>query len=189
MYKGSFLFAMIFVQMEHPEELLDIFDANERLTGTVMRSTYYRDPALHPGYLRSTELFIRNDKGQLWIPRRSADRKIKPNALDYSCGGHVSSGEDYITGCIREAEEELNLHLKPEDLTLLFKTNATDKSPWFRSVFLYNSNEAPDYNTEDFSEYYWLTPEELIARIEAGEPAKESMLATLHATLPKLTLL
>jgi isopentenyl-diphosphate delta-isomerase len=171
------------------DELLDLFDANEQVIGTVLRSEYYRNMAKYPGYLRSAELFIRNDKGQLWIPRRSADRKVAPSGLDYSCGGHVSSGEDYLLGCMREAEEELRLQLKPEDLTLLFKTDATEASPWFRSVYLYQSSDAPEYNTEDFSEYYWLTPQELIDKIEAGEPSKESMLVTLQVILPKLNAL
>jgi isopentenyldiphosphate isomerase len=165
--------------MSEPVELLDLFDVQELVISVVSRHKYYKNKADFPGYLRSAEMFIINDSGQLWVPRRTPTRLIAPNGLDYSCGGHVTSGETYLTGCIREANEELNLRINETDLELAFVTGTSAVSPWFRQLFLYHSNVTPDYNTSDFSEYYWLTPRELIDRLEAGEPAKESLLITV----------
>lgn len=162
-------------------ELLDLVDEHDRVITTVARGEYYRDIEKHKGYLRAVEVFIRNDKGQLWVPRRQPGKKIAPNGLDYSCGGHVTAGEDYITSCLREVEEELNLKLNETDLRFIKKFTPTPEVPYFRHMYVYDSNEAPDYSRDDFYEYFWLTPEELIAKLEVGEPAKTSLLPTILA--------
>ena len=39
--------------------------------------------------------------------------------LDISSAGHLSVGDDSLTGAIRELKEELNLDVKPEDLQFI----------------------------------------------------------------------
>lgn len=166
--------------MYDEDELLDLVDDGDNVVATVARGEYYRNIEKYPGNLRAAELLIRNDKGQLWIPRRNPHKKIAPNGLDYSCGGHVNAGEDYITSCLREVDEELNLKLSADDLKFLRRFTPTPELNYFRQVYVYDSNEAPDYNRDDFYEYYWLTPDELIAKLKSGEPAKSSMLMTIE---------
>ncbi len=165
--------------MEYEEELLDLVNENDEVIGTVLRAEYYAAPIQHEGYLRAVEIFIVDDQGRLWIPRRTMDKKIAPGGLDYSCGGHVSSGESYIESGLREIEEELNLHLHENDLHLVKKFHPVPGMKWFREIYKYQTNEVPAYNPNDFSEYEWLTPGELIAKLEAGEPAKSSLLYTI----------
>lgn len=172
--------------MEDENELLDLVNENDEVINTVSRVAYYQQQDKPSGYLRSTELFIRNSKGQLWIPRRTAERRIAPNGLDYSCGGHVTSGEDYLTSLVREAKEELNLELEPSSLSLLQKFYPNEVNPWFRCLYLHVQEEVPNYNRADFQTYYWLTPEELLTKLEAGEPAKSSMLETVRQLVDKL---
>ncbi|MEX1995157.1 MAG: NUDIX domain-containing protein [Candidatus Saccharimonadales bacterium] len=157
------------------DELLDLVDSNDHVVGSVMRSVTSNP---HEGYLRASELFIQNDKGQLWIPRRHPAKRIAPSGLDYSMGGHVGHGETYMEALIRETKEELNLELKPDRLSLIKKFGPTGELRYFRSVYLYKSNQAPNYNPDDFTEFYWLTPQELMHKLEAGEPAKLSLLET-----------
>jgi 8-oxo-dGTP pyrophosphatase MutT (NUDIX family) len=167
--------------MYDEDELLDLFDKDEKVVGTVERGDYYKNPEKYKDrYLRSAEMFIRNDKGELWIPRRHINKKIAPGGLDYSCGGHIGAGENYIEGLIREAEEELQLTLRPEDVQLLRMFTPNTENRWFRAVFVYESNITPKYNKHDFSEYYWIKPAELLQKLEAGEPAKSSMLETVQ---------
>lgn len=173
--------------MYDDNELLDLLNKDENIVGTVKRAAYYKNPEKYKGlYLRAAELFIQNDKGQLWIPRRNAHKKVAPNGLDYSAGGHVGAGEDYATGLIREIDEELNLVLQPKDLQLLHTFTPATGDPYFRGVFLHKSNKIPEYNKDDFSEYYWLYPQELIQKLEAGESAKVSMLETVRVLQPAL---
>lgn len=164
------------------DELLDLVNDEDQVVGTISRSDYDRMLKDKLGYLRAVEVFIKNDKGQLWIPRRTLNKRIAPGGLDYSMGGHTGAGESYIEAALREIQEELNLDLKEEDLIFLkkFPPSAT---PYFRSLYIYRSNEVPAYNPADFSEYSWMTPEELKAKLDAGEPAKLSLPETVDYLL------
>jgi ADP-ribose pyrophosphatase YjhB (NUDIX family) len=94
-------------------------------------------------------------------------------------GGHVAAGETYEQSALREILEELNLMLRPEDLEFVRKFRPAEL-PYFRTVYLYRSNKAPDYNPEDFVGAEWLSPLEIIQRIDAGVPAKLSLRETVE---------
>ncbi|MEO6513718.1 MAG: NUDIX domain-containing protein [Candidatus Saccharimonadales bacterium] len=168
--------------MSEVEEILDLVNENDEVIGTIPRSEYHRIEAEKLGYIRGVELFIRNDKGQLWVPRRTLGKRIAPGGLDYSMGGHIESGESYEAAALREIKEELNLDLNEDDLEFI-KKFGPGTIPYFRKLYLYKSNIVPDYNPDDYTEYYWLTPAELLARLDAGDIAKQSLRETVLALL------
>lgn len=166
------------------DELLDLVDKNDEVIGTILRSQSGNLHIENRGYLRAAELLIQNNDGKLWIPRRSLKKRIAPGGLDYSASGHVSSGESYESALYREVKEEINLDIKPQYLRLLNKFPPIgDELAYIRSVYIYETDIVPDYNREDFIEYYWLTPEELLTKLEAGEPAKRSLKDTVKYLL------
>lgn len=162
------------------QEILDLVDDRDHVIGTIPRNEFYRLEDNPPGFVRASELFILNQRGQLWIPTRTAHKTIAPNGLDYSMGGHVSSGEDYLTSALRETEEELNLRLQPMDLQFIHKFRPQPGLPYFRNLYIYRSNQAPEYNPDDFVSAAWMSPAELIAAIKNGTPAKTSLLASVE---------
>jgi isopentenyldiphosphate isomerase len=81
------------------DELLDIVDQNDKVIGRKLRSEIYENKMSN---FRVVNAFLINDNGQLWIPRRSANKRIFPSCLDTSMGGHVSSGETYEDAFKRE---------------------------------------------------------------------------------------
>lgn len=164
------------------DELLDLVDGNDAVIGTIWRSEYKKMVDQKLGYIRAVEMFIVNSKRQLWIPKRTADKKIAPNGLDYSMGGHVSAGETYIESALREIQEELNLDLKEKDLEFIEKFAPLDL-PYFRTLYIYRSDAAPSYNPSDFVSAEWLTPQELIAKLDASVPAKTNMRETVSVLL------
>jgi isopentenyldiphosphate isomerase len=157
--------------MSEAEEILDLVNEHDEVIGTIARGDYDRMVSEKLGYIRAIDMFIQNDKGQLWVPRRTAHKTIAPNGLDYSTGGHVDSGETYIQAALREISEELNLKLTEADLTFIKKYPPADIA-YFRELYIYHSNETPDYNPDDFTEAFWLTPEELLMRLDAGDASK-----------------
>jgi isopentenyldiphosphate isomerase len=161
--------------MDDDDELLDLVDEQDKLIGTVMRNSTGN---LKHGYLRAAEAFIQNAEGKLWIPRRHTAKRIAPGGLDYSMGEHVASGEDYLPAAIRGFAEELNLTIDEGALVLIKKFPPAGGLRYFRTVYIYKSDVVPQYNPNDFTEYYWLTPQELVAKLQAGEPAKKSLLET-----------
>lgn len=152
------------------EEILDLVDSSDKVIGTISRSqaNVLTSEKL---YIRASDMFIVNDKGELWVPKRTKDKVIAPGGLDFSVGGHVESGEDYLITVLREAEEELNLSLTPEDVTLI-DIIRRDDTQYFSALYLYFSNIDPQFNPLDFVSAQWLTPHELIDTIDEGTPAK-----------------
>lgn len=166
---------------DEPDELLDLVDDQDIVVGSVTRDEVARQGLSLPGFARGANLFIVNDKGELWVPRRSPHKVIAPNGLDYSAGEHVKAGETYATAMVRGMQEELNLTVTEDDIEFMGKiNNAPQGVPYFNSIYLYRTNEVPDYNKEDFVSYEWLTPTALRARLLAGEPAKRDMIAALE---------
>ncbi|GGK12386.1 nudix hydrolase [Deinococcus malanensis] len=150
-------------------EWLDRVNEHDEVIGRVTR-----DEAWEKGWVvRGINAFLVNSCGQLWIPRRTLHKRMFPGCLDMSVGGHVDSGEDYLTAFRRESREELNLDLDtvPWREIAAFSPFETPLSGFMR-VYEIRTDRAPDFNPDDFSEAWWLTPRELLGRIEAGDPAK-----------------
>lgn len=170
--------------LEVLEEIIDIVDQNDIVVGQVVRSEINRN--LANSNFRGINVFIENDKGELWIPRRTATKRLFPLCLDVSIGGCVSAGETYEQALLREAQEEVNLDLNKVPYEFLaYFTPHKDKVGCFMKVYKIFMNQAPDYNPDDFCEYFWLSPQELLNKINAGEPAKSDLLKLLNLLYTK----
>lgn len=159
------------------EEILDIVDKHDHIVGSIRKDDVeiYKLIAQNLA-IRAVWLFLVNDQGKLWIPRRTMHKRIAPGGLDGSMAGHISQGETYEQALYREVAEELNIDLANCEYRLLgyfspFKDNVCA----FTKVYELKNNEAPNYNKNDFSEYFWLTPQEVLDCIEQGEPAKSNL--------------
>lgn len=60
--------------------------------------------------------------------------------LDISSAGHLSAGDDSLTGALRELKEELNLDVKPDDLNFIKTIKLSSK---YTSTFI--NNEFDDF--------------------------------------------
>jgi isopentenyldiphosphate isomerase len=155
------------------EEYLDLVDENDQVIGREARSKVHEQGLLN---FRCINAFVVNSEGKLWIPRRTAHKRLKPLALDISVGGHVESGSTYEETLIKEVSEELNIDLTkvPYREIGYFKGGEYDLR-CFQKVYEIRQDEVPQYNPDDFMEYYWLTPQELMDKIEAGDVAKHDL--------------
>ncbi len=155
------------------EEWLDLADESDVVIGRKLRSEVHAEQ-LHN--YRAINFFIRNSKGELWIPRRVASKVLFPLGLDFSCAGHVESGHSYEQTLKKEVMEELNIDTDAHEVRVLGKTTPYDCARiCFAMNYEIRSDEVPNYNPEDFFEYFWLTPEALLERIEKGDYAKTSL--------------
>ena len=160
------------------DEILDLVNADDEVIGTINRNEADRLVTEKLGFIRAVDMFIVNDDGKLWIPTRTPDKRIAPNGLDYSVGGHVDSGEGYLEALMREAEEEINTQLLPNKLIYATKMPPAE-TPYFRAIYIYNMNDAPVYNPADFVSADWLSPTEILEKIDSGVATKISIKPTI----------
>ena len=155
-----------------PDELLDLVDDEDTIIGTKLRSAVYAE---HLSNFRVVNVFLINDEGKMWIPRRTAHKRIFPNCLDMSASGHVESGETYDFAFAREVQEELNIDVHTAEYKIIGKAGPRDGLNAMMQVYEIRSNDVPNFNPQDFTEYFWLTPAALLAQIEQGDPSKSDL--------------
>ncbi len=154
------------------DEWLDLVDENDVVIGRKLRSEVHAAGILN---YRAINLFLQNAKGELWIPRRTAEKKLHPLALDYSCAGHVQSGDTYEGTLKKEVMEELNMDTDAYEVRILGKSTPQEGYSCFAMNYEIRTEKSPRYNPDDFIEAVWRMPEEVVQAIEAGDRAKTSL--------------
>jgi 8-oxo-dGTP pyrophosphatase MutT (NUDIX family) len=66
---------------------------------------------------RFATVILVDRRGWLLLQERDEHPVIAPEKWAM-CGGHLEPGEDFLTGAVRELEEETGVRLAPDDLTL-----------------------------------------------------------------------
>jgi isopentenyldiphosphate isomerase len=167
---------------EHDEQL-DLVDQNDSVIGTIDRSQISSLKDNGNRYIRTACALIRNSEGKYWIPRRTAHKSIAPNGLDCAMSEHMGVGETYLAAAIRGFQEELNLTIAAKDLRLLGILSPLPRLPYFGACYVYQTDKEPSYNTDDYVNAEWLTAEEITAQVEAGTPAKLTLVPFLKLAL------
>lgn len=152
------------------DELLDEVNDDDVVIGTILRSQTMARPFRN---FRVVNAFLRNSRGEIWVPQRGPNKRIFPLCLDCSMGGHVGAGEPYDLAFARETQEELGIDIAVMPWKQLGKLSPHlhDVSA-FMQVYEIQSDETPDYNPDDYIAFSWMKPAELIAKIESGTPSK-----------------
>lgn len=91
-------------------ELFDIYDDGLNHIGVKPRDEVHRDGDWHQVF----HCWVIS-RGCMIFQKRAPDKKIFPNMLDISCGGHLAAGETVREGS-RELNEELGLEFDFDDL-------------------------------------------------------------------------
>lgn len=151
------------------DEYLDLVNFQDEIIGKKLRSAVYAEGLRN---FRVVNAFLVNQQGQLWIPRRPLNKRLFPGALDMSMGGHVESGETYEQSFKRELMEELNINADETPWKERGYLTPQDGVSAFMKVYEISTDTTPQFNSHDFVEGFWLSPLEVIERIEAGEYAK-----------------
>ena len=101
------------------DELLDIVNDEDNITGQEMRSTVHQLGLQH----RGVHVFLFTRDGKMLIQKRSADRASSPSRLDCSVSEHVKAGESYLNAAVRGMKEEMGVTGIEISLLVKFRMN------------------------------------------------------------------
>ncbi len=148
------------------DELLDIVDQDDRVTGQEMRSRVHQRGFPH----RGVHVFLIAPDGRLLVQQRSRSRDNAPLALDGSLSEHVKAGEDYLSAARRGLSEELGLSQIDIQPLLKFKMayGPTDNE----ICLLYEGDVDPEavrFDPVEVERIAYYNLDELQALIQAGD--------------------
>jgi 16S rRNA (adenine1518-N6/adenine1519-N6)-dimethyltransferase len=135
------------------DEMFDIVDEFDRVIAQAPRSEVHRVWHKH----RAVHIFAFDDRGRLWLQRRSANKGCSPLRWDSSAAGHLGAGESYDVCAIREVREEIGLRVVPR---FRFKLGACPETGWEHvSVYTCRINARIRFNTDEIIEgAYFASP-------------------------------
>jgi isopentenyl-diphosphate delta-isomerase type 1 len=150
--------------VNYQDEFFDVVNGRDEIIGRERRPEVHRLNLLH----RAVHGFVFDSNGRLFLQKRSMLKDCFPGTWDSSFSGHVDAGEDYDQSVIREAREELGIHLDvvPEKL---LKIPACEETGW-EFTWLYRlQHEGPFTLLEsEIDEGRWVTPDELHSWLARG---------------------
>lgn len=142
------------------KELVDIVDENNKLTGQIED----RWEAYNKGLWRRTvSCWIMNEKGEVLLQKRTANKRRNPNKWAKT-GGQVDSGETVEEAIFREVKEELGIEVPKEQIKVIDVHKSNDVNRRFSYNFIFVVNyKINDYKLqkEEVSEVKYVTIEEM----------------------------
>lgn len=93
-------------------ELIQIVDKNGNFTGQIMDKEEAHDKNLLHNEVAA---FVINDKGQVLLQKRSANKRFNPNKWAL-CAGYVDAYESLENAILREIKEEIGIGINPNEL-------------------------------------------------------------------------
>lgn len=144
------------------EELFDVVDEADEVTGQATREEVHRQNLLH----RAVHVFVVNRHGELLLQKRSRFKDMHPGVWDSSVAGHLDAGEDYAAAARRELEEEMGIvDTEPAEIGRITPCAATG---WEHvRLFLVRWDGTPRFPSSEVEAALWMKAEELQAWIHA----------------------
>ena len=163
-------------------ELIQIVDKKGNFTGQVMDKEEAHDKnLLH----NEVGIFIINDKREVLLQKRSANKRFSPNKWGL-CAGHVDAYESLETAALREIKEEVGLDLSLKELIPYGEReiNISDSNShitYFYYVIRNKKAEEFVIQEEELSEVKWFNIDEIIIMIKDGKTSfKENRISLLN---------
>ena len=127
-------------------------------------------PEIHASGLRhrAVHILVFNDRGRLFLQKRSMKKDLNKGLWDSSAAGHVDAGESYDSCAPRELWEELGIKA---ELSFLFKLEATaELGMEFIQVYKCLHNGPFELAVDEVEEGVWLTTADISERVCHDDP-------------------
>ncbi|MFB6550030.1 NUDIX hydrolase [Streptomyces sp. NPDC056405] len=152
--------------MSAADEILDIVDETDRVTGQARRGDAYAQGLRH----RCVFVLARDPDGRVFVHRRTATKLVFPSLYDMFVGGVVGAGESYDDAALREAEEELGVPglPRPEHLFKFLYDDGAGRT-WWSAVYEVRCEGPVAPQVEEVAWHGFLTEAEVERRLGEGE--------------------
>lgn len=98
-------------------EKIEVLNEKGEKTGEVVsREEVHRLGLWH----KCVHIWIVNEKNEILLQKRSAQKIMSPNKWTTATSGHLSAGDSSMQGALRELSEEIGLRVKEDELNYLF---------------------------------------------------------------------
>ena len=143
-------------------------DESDRVIGRTPRGEVHARKLWH----RAVHVFLVNERGELFVQKRSAGKDSFPGRYDSSASGHLNSGEDYDACAVRELREELDVTVSLNQLEKHFKVEACEQTGWeFVWAYSLHTNRPPRINPHEIESGRFWSPADVRARL-ASHPGE-----------------
>lgn len=150
------------IELKYPDssekqELFPLIDEEGNVVGQVTRQYCHngKSMALHP----VVHLHVIDANGRIYLQKRSMKKDIAPGRWDTSVGGHVDLGESLEQAVVREAREELGLHIDASQCKFLFQyiwQSSRERELVTAFCITYEGTPQPDHDEVDEGRYFTL---------------------------------
>ena len=125
-------------------EYIDVLNEDGIKTGEILTRKEVHSKGL---WHRAIVIAIINEKNEILLQQRSANKDKNANLWDISVAGHISSGQDAVSAAAREINEEVMIGVEA-------KVSVTD----FRYMFSYRVSQkfAEDYFENQYYDFFIL---------------------------------
>lgn len=141
-------------------ELIDVIDENNKLTGEIEDRWVAYNKGL---WRRTVSCWIINEKGEILLQRRTANKKRNPNKWAKT-GGQIDSGESAEDAIFREVKEELGIEIPKNQIKVvdIHKSDYKSKRFVYNFIFVVN-HKIDDYilQEDEVSEVKYVSIEEI----------------------------
>lgn len=149
--------------MEPHEEELYVVDEDDNVIGHAPRSECHRRKLMH----RSVYVIVFNDRGEVFLQKRSLKKDLYPGYEACSASGHVGYGESYEETARRELMEELGIEAPVREVCK-FKC-FSDEEREISALFICHYNGPLKPNNEEISGGEFVSIQDLRRILERGE--------------------
>jgi isopentenyl-diphosphate delta-isomerase len=142
------------------EEQVILVNENDEPIGTMPKMEAHEKGLLH----RAFSIFIFNDKNELMLQQRAADKYHSPLLWTNTCCSHQRVGETNIEAGRRRLKEEMGFVTELKDVVSFiykapFDNGLTEHEYDHVLVGYYNDN--PNLNKEEVESFKWMTLQEV----------------------------
>ncbi|WP_068597678.1 isopentenyl-diphosphate Delta-isomerase [Vaginella massiliensis] len=147
------------------EEFVVLVNPNDEVLGLMEKQQAHVAGLLH----RAFSVFIFNDKGELLLQQRAADKYHSPSLWTNTCCSHPRENETYLEAANRRLLEEMGFETSLEyKFHFIYKANFENglTEHELDHVFVGTFNGEPKPNSEEVMAYRWISIPDLISEME-----------------------